>query len=136
MGKCRAGIITPSWTHDLRSMLKVCGEPGHSVIVRCLKCFVNRALERDDFDRLLKAKGEAFSLFNKRTRCRLTSGCEGWNVFGYTHGPWVYPLYDEGQLERWGAIDQESERRTRAFMVEALRSHPRNVEADKARKRH
>jgi hypothetical protein len=57
-------------------------------------------------------------------------------VFGYTHGPWVYPLYDERQLERWGAIDQESERRARAFMVEALRSHPRNVEADKARKRH
>src|SRR4051812_17800834 len=69
VGKCRAGIIIPSWTHDLRSMLKACGEPGHKVIVRCLKCYINRALERDDFDRIVKARGEAFSLFNKRTRC-------------------------------------------------------------------
>ena len=136
MGKCRSGIIVPAWTHDLRSMIKVCGEPGHQVIVRCLKCCINRALEQDDFDRIIKARGEAFSLFNKRTRCRLKTGCEGWNVFGYSHGPWVYPLYDERQVARWDAYDRLAEERARRFMVDLLKGHPGAVEADKARKRH
>lgn len=136
MGKCRKGTIVPSWTHDLRSMAKVCGEHGHSVIVRCLKCHASRALERDDFDRLLKAKGEAFGLFNTRTRCRLTTRCEGWNIFGYTHGPWVYPLYDDTQTALWDEHDRQADARTRKFMVDFLKGHSGAVEADKARKRH
>ena len=120
----------------MRSMLKACDEPGCSVIVRCLKCYISRALDRDDFTRIIKAKGEAFSLFNKRTRCRLKTGCAGWNVFGYTHGPWVYPLYDDRQLALWGEADLQSERRTRKFMAQYLSGHVASVEADKARKRH
>lgn len=124
------------WVYDLRSMLAVVDEPGHIVRARCLKCLKHEDLDRDALRRIAKAKGLAYSLINKRTRCRLTTGCTGWNVFSWQGGPWFYGLFDQAQMDRWDEADRESERRGRKFMVDYLKGHTAEVEADKARKRH
>jgi len=80
-------------------------------------------------------RGEAFKLWNKRTRCRLTTGCSGWNTFSYSNGTWVYRLYDEAQLDRWQAHDAEREKIGRQILADAVRGHKYVMTAKKTRER-
>ena len=47
-----------------------------------------------------------YSLINRRCRCRLTVGCDGWNVFEYRaarRGDFL-PLYDLATQARWAGV--------------------------------
>jgi hypothetical protein len=132
----RAWPIAAGWTADVRSMLAALDEPGtHIIRVRCLLCRKSRALTRRDLERIADQRGEAYSLLNKRTRCRLKTGCTGWNVFGWSHGTWVYPLFTEAQDQRWSAHDAKREEIGRRHAVDLLRSAGRERAEKRARER-
>ena len=122
----------PGWTADLRSMLAAYDDQSYGVTVRarCRTCRKWQDFTRRDLERIADQRGMAFSLFNKRTRCRLTTGCHGWNIFGWSNGTWVYPLYSEQQDERWAAHDAERDRALREYAARLVRGG----EADRARK--
>jgi hypothetical protein len=107
-----------------------------TIHVRCLKCRATRVLNYRDLERIADAKGMAYSLYNKRTRCRLTTGCEGWNVFGYCEGLWVYHLYDERQEDRWAERDRIMQERAREFVMRELKDAKFARERKKAMTRH
>lgn len=54
-------------------------EHGVRVRVTCTVCRTN--WREVDLEKVARVKGRDFSLWNKRTRCRLTPGCEGLNEF-------------------------------------------------------
>lgn len=53
-----------------------------------------------DLVALREIKGGSYSLINRRTRCKLTPGCQGWVKFHYLHGVFR-PLWDEAAEARW-----------------------------------
>lgn len=93
--------IIPSWTRSIATMLEVTDQPGHNVEAWCDRCRICRHLKRRELERIAKAKGPDYSLFNRRTRCRMTEGCTGWVTFRYQRGCWAYALYDEQTEMRW-----------------------------------
>lgn len=56
---------------------------GRGVRTMCTECGQYRDL---DMAGLRAKRGGEFSLWNRRTRCRLTEGCSGWNRFYYIKG--------------------------------------------------
>jgi hypothetical protein len=100
----RGPSIVPSWTKTISSMIEAHG-PGCNVEVRCSLCAGFKKLAKEDLERIGAAKGMDYSLWNKRTRCRLTPGCRGWNTFRFEHGPWAYGLFDDKQIGRWMDAD-------------------------------
>ncbi|KKC24676.1 hypothetical protein [Sphingomonas sp. SRS2] len=106
----------PEWTHWVSEMKLVrdAKPDDFGVSVNCDICKQWRSV---DLDAIIAMKGENFSLINKRFRCKLTPGCEGWNAFHYQSG--VYrPLWTEAQADRWIYQDYERKRR-----VEAARAY-------------
>jgi hypothetical protein len=97
--------VIPDWTRDLASMLEVADESGHNVEAWCGRCREYRHLKRPELERIAAAKGLGYSLFIKRTRCRMTEGCRGWVTFRYERGPWAYALFDEETESRWMQAD-------------------------------
>ena len=93
--------IYPSWTKSIGSMLEVTDERGHNVEAWCDRCRECTILKRPELERIAAAKGMTYSLFNRRTRCRMTEGCTGWVTFRYQRGAWAYGLYDEATEMRW-----------------------------------
>ncbi|TDN82996.1 hypothetical protein EV664_105194 [Stakelama pacifica] len=79
-------------------MLNAC-----EVRARCRSCEATRPI---DVAALARRVGEDYSLLHRRCRCRLTPGCNGWNVFDYSTGCWWYHLYDDADDIRWDAIDR------------------------------
>lgn len=71
--------IKPAWVQSLDAMI------AQHVPVRtmCTACSAYRDL---DLDALREKVGGAYSLWNRRCRCRLTPGCAGWNRFYYING--------------------------------------------------
>jgi predicted DNA binding protein len=126
----------PGWVADVRSMLEVVGERGHIARARCRKCGKVQDLDRDALNRIAKAKGLAYSLIDKRTRCRLTTGCTGWNIFAYQRGCWFYGLYSDAQERLWEVSDEARDRLTREEMLQALRDSKHDRDNKKARERH
>jgi hypothetical protein len=74
----RAAIV-PQWARTLDGLIA----GGHPVRVWCDRCGVWREI---DLIALRDRVGGDYSLINRRTRCRLTEGCAGWNRFTYQHG--------------------------------------------------
>lgn len=106
----------PTWTHSVGEM-KIArdAKPDHArVQVRCDVCDVWRDV---DLDAIIAAKGENYSLVNRRYRCKLTPGCEGWNDFRYQSGV-MLPLVTEAQTDRWVYQDFQRARR-----IEAARAY-------------
>lgn len=108
--------VFPSWTHTVAEMKLTRDEkPDHfAVHVRCDLCKQCRDV---DLDAIIAAKGDNHSLVNKRYRCKLTPGCEGWNRFHYQSGV-MRPLWTEDQADRWAFLDFQRKRR-----VEAARAY-------------
>lgn len=76
-----------------------------------------------DLDALIRAKGQWFSLVNKRGRCKLTRSCQGWNYFRYQSGV-MRPLSTEKQSARWTEIDaarRKLEDEARRYVGDALK---------------
>jgi hypothetical protein len=126
----------PGWVADIRSMLEVVGERGHIARARCRECGKVQDLDRDALNRIAKAKGLAYSLINKRTRCRLTTGCTGWNIFAYQRGCWFYGLYGDAQERLLDAADEARDALMRRRLSEGLRQSKYARDEKKARERH
>lgn len=82
--------IRPAWTHTLGDMI----DDYHGVQVTCDRCRYSRKLKVDDIAALAEKVGRDYSLWNRRCKCRLTPGCQGWNSFHYMHG--VYRRMRDG----------------------------------------
>lgn len=96
MGDNRASIVPFAWLADLGAMI----DARARIQVECDKCGRYKRLSQDELIALAAKVGRSYSLHNRRCRCHLTKGCEGWNRFFYLHG--VYrPLWDEKTWMRW-----------------------------------
>jgi hypothetical protein len=79
-------------------------EAGLPVAGRCGVC----AEQRDvDLARLHAAKGPDYSLWHRRTRCTLTPDCPGWITFRHWGSQWLAHMYDDDDIARWMATDQQ-----------------------------
>lgn len=89
--------IDKSWLQSLGAMID--GDAQIQAI--CNRCGRLKRFTREDLERLAAKVGRDYSLINRRTRCRLKQGCEGWVRFYYLMG--VYrPLWDEDHAwRRW-----------------------------------
>lgn len=62
-----------------------------------------------DIEALAAKVGLDFTLDNRRCRCRLTPGCDGWNTFFHLSG--VYrPIFSARQADIWFRKDYLEER--------------------------
>jgi len=94
----KRACIFPSWVESLDAGI---AEEGR-IQGRCAKC---GEVRRVDLAALRDVKGGAYSLKNRRTRCKLTAGCDGWVRFHYMHGV-MRPLWDDATADRW--LSQEA----------------------------
>lgn len=93
----RLRTIDWAWLQSLGAMI----EGGAEIRIICQKCGRIRDLSRDDLERLAEKVGRDYRLINRRTRCRLKPGCDGWNRPYYLLG--VYrPMWDEAHaVNHW-----------------------------------
>jgi hypothetical protein len=89
----KRAAIFPSWVKSLDVMIA----KGALVQVGCDTCVDYRQL---DLKALREKMGGSYSLVNRRTRCRLTNDCKGWNRFFYLNGLYR-PLWDDSATDRW-----------------------------------
>jgi len=66
--------LRPFYTRDIASLIAA------DVHVRAL-CDTCDGFRSVDLVALAAIKGADYDLWGKRTRCRLTTGCQGWNRF-------------------------------------------------------
>lgn len=79
--------LRPSWTANLGALI---GE-GIEVRAHCDRCEKWKDVDLHD---LAASMGPDYDLWNRRTRCRFTPGCEGWNKFLHSgRGP-LQPMWD------------------------------------------
>lgn len=83
----------PESVRTLDASIRACVEISAS----CTAC---KKWQELDLLALREKVGRGYSLINRRTRCRITPGCEGWNLFHYKSGPYR-PLWDARTAERW-----------------------------------
>lgn len=77
-------------------------KPTHNQFhVACDRCKQWRSV---DLDAIIAARSLTFTLINRRYRCKLTPGYQGWNRFWYQSGV-MRPLWTEKQAERWSLAD-------------------------------
>jgi len=97
----RSGAIK-AWVQTLDAAIA----EGAEIRMICTACKQYR-----DVDLVaLRAKvGGSYSLINRRCRCRITPGCEGWNQPWYREGVYRH-LWDEETNERWMWIDWKRQR--------------------------
>lgn len=92
MGK-NAPLI-PDWVKTLDGLI----EQGVRVTVSCTQCSGHDLV---DLERLRARVGSgAYSLWNRRCRCKLTPGCVGWNRFRYVRGM-AWAMWDDEGAARW-----------------------------------
>lgn len=54
-----------------------------------------------DIPALIEKVGPDYKLYNKRTRCRMTEGCAGFNRFWCNRGAVFLPMWDDDTAEVW-----------------------------------
>ena len=70
---------------------------GHTAMAECSSCRGHRDI---DLVALAAKVGRDYSLWNRRSPCRLTDGCKGWMV--YRCGPgWPHLMADEDREMSW-----------------------------------
>lgn len=82
MGVPKSTSLQFTWLADLGAMI----DNDTQIQVRCDKCGVFKRFTREDLVALAEKVGRDFTLKNRRCRCRLTAGCDGWNKFDYLLG--------------------------------------------------
>lgn len=85
------------------------------ISVSCDRCNAYRDV---DIPALLAKVGPNYSLINRRCRCKLTPGCNGWNRFRYLHGV-MRRLWDDNASDRWLALENASRREMTRLIREA-----------------
>lgn len=122
MGRRAGPCGFPSWTDTVGAMKNArdSNPDACCVQVSCDRCEGYRDV---DLDALIAAKGPGYSIVNRRSRCKLTKGCRGWNRFHYKSGV-MRPLWDQRTIERWVAADgreREQEEAARRQIADSLR---------------
>jgi len=70
---------------------------GHTAMAECETC---RGHQDIDLPALAERVGRDYSLWNRRSPCRLTPGCKGWMV--YRCGPgWPHLMADDDREMAW-----------------------------------
>ncbi|ALJ12655.1 hypothetical protein ATM17_12605 [Sphingopyxis macrogoltabida] len=78
----------------LGDMLRI----GVGAKVACNRCQCERVI---NLEMLIAKVGPSYSLFNRRCRCKLLPGCQGWNYFLHDRsGVWL-PFRDAAAADRW-----------------------------------
>lgn len=85
--------LVPHWVRSLDRLI----EQGVRVTVSCTLC---NAYNVVDLVALREKVGGAYSLWNRRCRCRLTEGCTGWNRFRYINGM-AWAMWDDEGTRHW-----------------------------------
>lgn len=73
------GAFIPSWAATVGALR----DNKVPVSAHCDRCRIDR---RIDPAKIAAAKGDAYSLVDRRCRCKFTEGCTGWISFSYLHG--------------------------------------------------
>lgn len=89
----KKSAFIPTWVRSLDSMI----EADALIRVACDQCKVWQDV---DLVALRKKVGGDYSLLNRRCRCRLTTGCKGWNRFSYCNGV-MRDLAEPEVRDRW-----------------------------------
>lgn len=92
--------------HDTVGILSNIIKTGRQIQVLCSTCRQFHRFAIPEIEALATKVGPDFNLLNRRCRCRLTPGCQGWNRFEFCSG--VYrPMWDEATALRWSNEDRE-----------------------------
>jgi hypothetical protein len=75
----KRGAYFPGWVETLGAM----SDGNAKIMASCVDCGAHKIV---DIERLIEIKGRSYSLVNRRSRCRLTPGCNGWVRFFYMNG--------------------------------------------------
>lgn len=92
MGTRRPYPITFTWLRDLGAII----DNDTKIMVWCEKCRASHEFSKDELIALSERVGRDFSLRNRRCRCRLTPGCDGWNRFCFMLG--VYRNFEDVEI--------------------------------------
>lgn len=79
--------LVPDWVRSLDALIAA----KVRVTANCTLCGAHDFI---DLEALREKVGGEYSLWNRRCRCRLTPGCEGWNRFRYVKGM-AWPMWDD-----------------------------------------
>lgn len=71
---------------------------GVNAYVACQKCGGQRKI---DLTALIEKVGSDYCLKNRRCRCRLTKGCDGWNYFCHDRSTVIVHFRDAATADRW-----------------------------------
>lgn len=81
---------------------------GIAARATCDRC---RGWRDVDLVALAELKGAAYSLVDRRCRCKLTPGCKGWNRFSHNlHGGFFERMWTDKASERWACADLARDR--------------------------
>jgi hypothetical protein len=89
----KSSAFIPSWVRTLDAMI----ETDARIRVGCDQCKVWRDV---DLVGLREKVGGDYSLLNRRCRCRLTAGCDGWTTLQYCSGVFRH-LAEPEVRDRW-----------------------------------
>ena len=70
---------------------------GRPVRAHCERCGATKEFTAEDIEALAAKVGWRYSLIDRRCKCRLTPGCDGWNRFEYRQGVWWAMRTDKGR---------------------------------------
>jgi len=74
-------------------------DAGQLVKAHCNRCGKWREI---DLVELAARVGRDYSLIDRRCRCRITEGCDGWNSFSALQaGVWMRPLVSRERSMHW-----------------------------------
>jgi hypothetical protein len=93
MGGRAAATVDQTWLQSLGAMI----DGGARIQAVCTVCRRFKRFTKDELMALAERVGRDYRLINRRCRCRLKPGCDGWNRFYYLSG--VYrPLWEEDRI--------------------------------------
>lgn len=106
-------------------MLEACSnlgriiKSGTQIKVICDTCKADKEFTPADIEALAAKTSYRYSLVNRRCKCRLTPGCDGWNRFYYLRG--VYrPMKTDRGIENEIKRDRRARERIAALAKEVL----------------
>ncbi len=83
---------------------------GRPVRARCEQCGAIKEFTTEDIEALAAKVGYRYSLIDRRCKCRLTPGCDGWNRFEYRQNVWWSMATETGRLNEMRREARQRER--------------------------
>jgi len=105
-------------------MLQACSnlgriiKSGTRIKVICDRCRADKEFTPAEIEALAAKTSYRYSLVNRRCKCRLTPGCDGWNRFFYHWGVFRPMVTDRG-VERQIERDRKARERISALAGKA-----------------